>query len=51
MQGNAKHKEELQNEWNNSVSKGTAQLTVKHFGLTDSGLPRFPIGITVRDYE
>ena len=26
-------------------------LTVKYFGLTDGGIPRFPIGITVRDYE
>jgi len=26
-------------------------LTVKYFGLTDEGKPRFPIGICVRDYE
>jgi DNA ligase-1 len=26
-------------------------LTVQYQGLTDEGLPRFPVGITVRDYE
>jgi DNA ligase-1 len=26
-------------------------LTVRHFGFTDSGLPRFPIGVGFRDYE
>lgn len=26
-------------------------LTVKHFGWTDDGLPRFPIGKSFRDYE
>lgn len=27
------------------------KLTVKHFGYTDDGLPRFPVGITFRNYE
>ncbi|HEY9703593.1 MAG TPA: ATP-dependent DNA ligase [Allocoleopsis sp.] len=26
-------------------------LTVKYFELTNEGLPRFPVGITIRDYE
>jgi ATP-dependent DNA ligase len=26
-------------------------VTVKHFGYTDDGLPRFPVGISFRDYE
>lgn len=26
-------------------------ITIKHFGLTDDGLPRFPIGVGFRDYE
>lgn len=26
-------------------------LTVKYFEMTDDGIPRFPIGIAVRDYE
>ncbi len=26
-------------------------LTVKYFELTDEGIPRFPVGIAVRDYE
>jgi DNA ligase-1 len=27
------------------------QLTVQYQELTDGGVPRFPIGISVRDYE
>lgn len=27
------------------------QITVKHFGWTDDGVPRFPIGKAVRDYD
>ena len=26
-------------------------LTVRHFGWTDDNLPRFPIGVSIRDYE
>lgn len=26
-------------------------ITIKYFGLTDEGIPRFPIGISLRDYE
>lgn len=27
------------------------KLTVKHFGWTDDGLPSFPVGVVIRDYE
>ena len=27
------------------------KLTVKFFELTDEGVPRFPVGLVVRDYE
>ena len=33
---------------NNYIGK---KLTVKYFELTDEGIPRFPVGIAVRDYE
>jgi len=26
-------------------------LTIKHQGLTDTLVPRFPVGISLRDYE
>ena len=26
-------------------------LTVKYFELTDQGIPRFPVGVAIRDYE
>ena len=34
----------------NDAMEGTS-ITIKHFGLTDDGLPRFPIGVGFRDYE
>lgn len=34
----------------NDSSEGKS-MTVKHFGYTDDGLPRFPIGKSFRDYE
>lgn len=37
--------------FNNAPSYIGKMLTVKYFGLTDGGIPRFPIGITIRDYE
>lgn len=37
--------------WNNLKTLVGKQLTVRYQELTDDGLPRFPIGITVRDYE
>ena len=27
------------------------KITVKHFGLTSDSIPRFPIGIMIRNYE
>ena len=27
------------------------KMTVKYFELTDEGIPRFPVGVAVRDYE
>jgi DNA ligase-1 len=27
------------------------QLTVRYQELTDDGIPRFPVGISIRDYE
>lgn len=31
--------------------KSNAKLTTKHFGKTTDGLPRFPVGKGIRDYE
>jgi DNA ligase-1 len=47
MQGTLAEKQRL---YENQPPKGTP-LTVKHFGYTDDGLPRFPIGVAFRDYE
>jgi hypothetical protein len=33
------------------TEKPSGKLIVKHFGYTDDGMPRFPIGIAFRDYE
>jgi ATP-dependent DNA ligase len=46
MVGNREQKEEL---WNAGHKLSGKQLTVKHFGWTDDGLPRFPIGKAFRD--
>jgi len=37
--------------WENRVSYFGKMLTVKYQELTDEGIPRFPIGLEVRDYE
>ena len=37
--------------WKNRVSYFGKMLTVKYQELTDDGIPRFPIGLEVRDYE
>lgn len=50
MIGTREQKEELQNALNYVDSKHNI-LTVKHFGLTDDGIPRFPVGKSFRDYE
>jgi DNA ligase 1 len=47
MQGTVAQKQEL---YSNHPPAGSP-LTVKHFGYTDDNLPRFPIGISFRDYE
>ena len=35
----------------NGESYLNKNLTVKFFELTDRGVPRFPVGISLRDYE
>jgi hypothetical protein len=50
MVGTAAHKAKLvtdyvHNEFDDSF------LTVKFFGLTTDGIPRFPVGINFRNYE
>jgi len=37
--------------WENRLSYIGKMLTVKYQELTDEGIPRFPIGVGVRDYE
>lgn len=37
--------------WMNRIDHIGKMLTVKHQGLTDDGVPRFPIGLAIRDYE
>jgi DNA ligase-1 len=37
--------------WQNRVQYFGKMLTVRYQELTDDGIPRFPIGVTVRDYE
>ena len=44
--GNREYKAEL---WKNGHLVSGKMLTVKHFGWTDDGLPRFPIGKAFRD--
>jgi ATP-dependent DNA ligase len=46
MTGTREHKEKLRKH-----TGGDSKMTVKHFGYTDDGLPRFPIGKAFRDYE
>lgn len=47
MQGTVEQKQEL---YSNQPAEMTP-LTVKHHGYTDDGIPRFPIGVSFRDYE
>ena len=43
---------EQRREWfTNGGSYSGKMLTVKYQELTDDGIPRFPVGIAVRDYE
>lgn len=48
MIGNKASKKKLESA---ETSLRHLQITVKHFGYTDDGLPRFPIGKSFRDYE
>ena len=44
--------QEQRQEWFNNASQYIGKmLTVKYQELTDDGVPRFPVGISVRDYE
>ena len=44
------YKQELWQNLNKIVANKT-MLTVRYFELTDDGVPRFPIGVSLRDYE
>lgn len=46
--GTAEHRKSLYDNRKSLIGK---LLTVKFFEYTDSGVPRFPIGISIRDYE
>jgi len=46
--GSREHRKELFNNAHNYIGK---MLTVQYQEKTDSGLPRFPVGIVIRDYE
>lgn len=49
MIGNRKEKQELVEKY--AHIHGEIKITIKHFGWTDDGLPRFPIGKAIRNYE
>lgn len=43
---------EQRKQWMNNIDSLVGkQLTVRYQELTDDGIPRFPVGIAVRDYE
>jgi len=42
---------EREEQWNNRKSYMGKQLTVRYQTLSDEGIPIFPVGIAVRDYE
>lgn len=44
-------REDRQELFNNASKYIGKQLTVRYQELTDTGIPRFPVGISVRDYE
>jgi len=48
VSGGLKYKEEL---YSAELGLIGLPLTIKHFGITDSKLPRFPIAIAFRNYE
>lgn len=52
IQGSKAQKIALEKEFHDIINKRKpASLTVKHFGLTSDGVPRFPIGKALRTYE
>lgn len=46
--GTLEERKKMFEDGKNLVGK---KLTVKYFELTDEGIPRFPVGIAIRDYE
>ena len=46
--GSREHRSRLLSSGNDIVGK---YLTVRYQNLTDNGLPRFPVGVSIRDYE
>jgi DNA ligase-1 len=46
--GNKAYRKKLYAELDDHIGKN---LTVKYQGLTDNGIPRFPVGVAIRDYE
>ena len=44
-------REERGEMWSNLNSLIGKMLTVKYQELTDDGIPRFPVGVSIRDYE
>lgn len=47
-EGTQEYRRELWANWKNHVGK---KLTVRYQELTQSGIPRFPVGVALRDYE
>jgi len=43
--------EQKQKWWNQRTKEFGKPLTVRHFGYTDDGSLRFPVGVSIRDYE
>ena len=44
-------KAERQGYFNNGNEFIGSKLTVRYQELTDDGIPRFPVGVTIRNYE
>lgn len=51
MEGDRSVKRDLYNQYKGEFKDDGTKITIKHFGYTDGGLPRFPIGKAIRDYE
>ena len=41
----------LKKYWDNPELVIGKQLTVQHQGMTNGNIPRFPVGVAIRDYE